>query len=184
MKKIILLFLGLSFLGSLGASAQTSKKNLIKANLLSPLVLTGSFAYERVLSPKSTLQIGFYYTGFGIFGTRFRGYGLTPEYRIYLSDNRPAPTGFYVGPYLRYQDLDLSVKDVAAASARLTSFGGGLVLGGQWVFSDVVSLDVFGGTGYNARNVTYANGASEGDFDLTGFGRVGLRLGVMLGIAF
>jgi hypothetical protein len=184
MKKIILLFLGLSFLGSLGASAQTSKKNLIKADLLSPLVLTGSFAYERVVGANSSVQLGFYYTWFGILGTRFRGFGITPEYRFYLSASQQAPTGFYVGPFLRYQDVDLSLANNSAFTANLSSFGGGVVLGGQWVFSDIVSLDVYGGPSYNARNITYAGGAVEDDFTFTGFGSFGLRLGVRLGLAF
>jgi hypothetical protein len=184
MKKILLLFLGLSFAGCLEGLAQTEKKNLIKANLLSPIVRTGSFFYERVVAEKSSIQLGFYYTGFQIAGTRFRGFGITPEYRHYLSASQQAPTGFYIGPFLRYQNLDVSVENSSTGTASLSSFGGGLVLGGQWVFSDIVSLDVYGGPNYNARNITYAGGAVEDDFNFTGFGNFGLRLGVTLGLAF
>jgi Protein of unknown function (DUF3575) len=184
MKKTILI----CFIALLAASstsyAQTDKKNIFKVNVLSPIVRTGSFFYERVITEKSSAQLGFFYTGFSTGETRIRGFGITPEYRFYLSNSKEAPTGFYVGPYLRYQNIEFKVDGSISESARLTGFGGGLVLGGQWVFSDIIALDIFAGPNYNGRRLTYEGGATEDDFNFTGFGSFGLRLGVTLGVAF
>ena len=164
------------------AFAQSEKKNIIKANLLSPIVRSGSFFYERVVNDKSSVQLGFYYTGWSIDNTKIRGIGITPEYRFYVSNQKSAPQGFFVAPFLRYQNLELSS---GSDKGTLTSFGGGVVIGGQWIFSDVISLDIFGGPNYNARNFKAAtNGVTEDDFTLTGFGNFGFRFGVTVGIAF
>jgi hypothetical protein len=86
---------------------------------------------------------------------------------------------------LRYQNLEFSDDYYRPTRrARLTGFGGGLVLGGQWVFSDIIALDVFGGPNYIGRRITYKNGATEDNFNIVGFSGFGLRLGVTLGIAF
>ena len=145
---------------------------------------TGSFFYERVITEKSTAQLGFFYTGWSIEGTRLRGFGITPEYRFYVSNSKQAPQGFFVAPFLRYQNLELSL-DSGSNKGTLTSFGGGLAIGGQWIFSDIISLDIFGGPNYNARNFkSTTNGTTEEDFTLTGFGSFGFRFGVTVGFAF
>ncbi len=184
MKKLLLVSLIAIAAITLEGQAQTEKKNLFKVSLLSPIVRTGSVFYERVITEKSSVQLGFFYTGFSIADTRVRGFGITPEYRFYVSAKNGAPTGFYVGPYLRYQNLEFSIDANTREKARLSAFGGGLVVGGQWVFSDIISLDIFGGPNYNARNVTYEGGATENSFNFTGFGNFGLRAGITLGIAF
>jgi hypothetical protein len=185
MKKLFLLFLVSLSLSLFNHSfSQSDKKNLIKVNLLSPIVRTGSFFYERVINEKSSAQLGFFYTGWSSSGTQIRGYGITPEYRFYVSNKKQSPQGFFVAPFLRHQSLNLSL-DSGAEKATLSSFGGGLMIGGQWLFSDVISLDVFGGPNYNARSFkATTNGTTEEDFTLTGFGNFGFRFGVSIGFAF
>jgi hypothetical protein len=182
--KVKLFFLTLlTFLAFANFShAQDGKKNIIKVNLLSPIVRTGSFFYERVITDKSSLQLGLLYTGYSTEGTKLRGFGITPEYRFYLSQSKQAPQGFFVAPFLRYENLELTnLND----QATLSTFGGGLVIGGQWVFSNIVSLDIFGGPRLNTRNFKATTGGTTvDDFTLTGFGSFGLRFGVTLGIAF
>ncbi|MCU0450531.1 MAG: DUF3575 domain-containing protein [Bernardetiaceae bacterium] len=160
------------------------KKNIFKINMISPLVRTGSVFYERAITERSSAQLGFFYTGFSIAETRYRGFGITPEYRFYLSQSKSAPQGFFVAPYARYQNVELSLTVNEVERARLTGFGGGVVVGGQWIFSDIVSLDVFAGPSFTARNISYEGGAIEQDFNFTGFSNVGLRFGVTLGLAF
>ncbi len=186
MKKTLFFALALFAITSFQTTvfAQSEVKNIFKVNLLSPIVRTGSFFYERVITEKSTAQLGFFYTGWSSSGTKIRGFGITPEYRFYVSNSKQAPQGFFVAPFLRYQNLELTT-DAAAEKATLTAFGGGLVIGGQWIFSERISLDVFGGPSLNSRRFkATTNGTTEEDFTLTGFGSFGLRFGVTVGIAF
>ncbi|WP_448518241.1 DUF3575 domain-containing protein [Rhodoflexus sp.] len=181
---LCLLLAGLSLQAVAQSESDTPPKNLIKVNLLSPVVRTGSFFYERVLNDKSSLQLGFYYTGSSVFGTQFRGIGITPEYRFYLSESKVTPAGFYVAPFARYQNLRLTDKDVSDLSARYSSIGGGVSVGNQWLFKNQVSLDVFGGPSFNATSFRGNNGATEDDFFLTNLGYFSFRFGITLGFAF
>jgi hypothetical protein len=183
---VALVALGTSFLsGGSDAAAQSENgaKNIIKANLFSPVVRTGSFFYERVVSEKNSFQLGFFYTGATIADeTRVRGFGITPEYRFYLSQ-KPAPQGFYVAPFARYQNLALTDVELEF-KGTLSSIGGGAVVGGQWLFNNRISLDLFGGPSYSTRNIKTDDGVSEDSFTLTGLGGFGIRFGLTLGVAF
>ncbi len=186
MKKIKVLFVLCVAIFSLSSAsfAQNGKKNIFKVNVISPIVRTGSFFYERAITQKSSVQLGVLYTGYSIEDTKLRGFGITPEYRFYLSQSKQAPQGFFVAPFLRYENLNLST-DNARNEATLSTFGGGVLIGGQWIFSNIVSLDVFGGPRVNSRNFKAStSGTTEDDFTLTGFGSFGFRFGVTLGIAF
>jgi len=161
-------------------------QNVIKVNIFSPVVRTLSLSYERALSEDNSFQFNFFYTGTSIGDTQFRGFGLTPEYRFYLSENKEAPAGFYVSPFLRYQNFNLSVDDDfddTVDEATLSTFGGGVLIGGHWLFKDKISLDTFIGPSYAAGDVKL-EGDSEDIFEtgiLSGFG---VRFGVTVGYAF
>jgi outer membrane autotransporter protein len=189
MKKLILLAILFSAF-SFSTQAQTEKKNIFKVNFLSPIVSTGSIFYERVITESASLQLGFFYTGASIGSgdskTSIRGIGITPEFRYYLSD-KGAPQGFFVAPYLRYQSFNLTAKDESTnldEKAKFTGFGGGLLVGGQWLFKDKISLDVWGGPGLTSRKFEYEGTASEDDFELGALGGFTFRFGATLGFAF
>jgi hypothetical protein len=187
MKKITLIFACLALAGSL--FAQSEKKNIIKTNILSPLLRTFHLNYERAFTEKISGQLGFlYFAGFNQGDTRFNGFGVTPEVRFYPGGK--ALTGFFLGLSPRYQSLKLEIdyNDVngnnATDKATLSSIGAGLVLGGQWIFGDIVSLEVLGGPSFNAGSLKVESGSSEDRFD-TGIGQgFGFRFGVTVGIAF
>jgi hypothetical protein len=181
MKKLNRFFLVLIaiFSVTIAANAQQSKQNVFKASLMSPLVRTGSFFYERALDENKSVQLGFFYSGISVEDTRFRGFGITPEFRLYLSEKRQAPAGIFVAPYLRYQNFDLSYGDVA--SATYSSLGGGLLVGSQRVLSNIISLEAFIGPSYSTGNIKTVSGDynwNTGVFD--GFG---VRFGVTIGLA-
>ena len=73
----------------------TAQSNVFKINIISPVVRTASVFYERALNDQSSLQLGFFYSGYSGNDTKFRGFGITPEYRFYLSET-PAPAGFFL----------------------------------------------------------------------------------------
>ena len=89
----------------------TAQRTAIKVNIISPVVATGSFFIEHAISDMSSIQIGGFYTGATIGDTKFRGFGFTPEFRYYLSEEPIALSGFYLAPFLRYQSFTLTVDN-------------------------------------------------------------------------
>ncbi len=172
----------------LSSSLFAQKKNAFKINIFSPIVRTGSFFYERALSDGASAQLGFFYTGFKVTDTKFSGFGITPEFRLYPSKNEDMK-GFYLAPFIRYQNFSLETPaldvnlDPITAEATLSTFGGGLLIGGQFLFGDIVTLDIFVGPAYNSGSVKVDSG-DEADFSLGSFEGFGVRTGVTIGLAF
>lgn len=171
------------------ASAQT---NALKVNLLSPLFKTGSFFYEHKLNEASSLQLGGLATYWGLGDTKISGFAITPEYRRYLSNEKQALAGFYVAPFVRYQNLGLSLQTTtddgteATAKATLSTIGGGVVVGHQWVFQRRITLDTFFGPSYNSNftRMKARSGDASASFDVGSFQGFSLRTGITLGVAF
>lgn len=187
MKKFIAISLVslLLLLISFPASAQDEPpKNLFKINLLSPLVRTGSFFYERALSNDLSLQLGFFYTGATVGETEFRGMGITPELRYYLSEKHSAPRGVFIAPFGRYQNFNVENTDAEPVSkGTITSFGGGLLIGTQTLFKNRISLDVWAGPAYYSSKTKVTVGNEE-DFELGSFDGFTVRFGITVGIGF
>lgn len=187
MKRILLLVVA-SFAISMGAAQAQS--NVFKINIFSPIVRTGSVFYERTISEDKSVQLGAFYTGFSIEDTKFSGFGITPEFRKYLSSSNEAPAGFYLAPFLRFQSFNLKVEDSdwsegdTGGEANFTTFGGGLLIGRQWVFAERFVLDTFIGPSYNAGSIKAEDNANEENFDTGAFGGFGVRTGVALGVKF
>jgi hypothetical protein len=158
------------------------RQNIFKVNLISPLVRTGSFFYERVLNEDMSVQLGVFYTGASIDVTEFRGLGITPEFRYYLSESKPAPSGVFIAPYLRYQNFNLSEEN-SIGKATYSGIGGGLLVGTQRLLKNTISLEGFIGPSYFAGNLKVTDGQVE-DFDIDFFDGFGVRFGFTVGIAF
>jgi hypothetical protein len=176
---------------------QTTKKNLLKIDIITPLAKTLSIAYEMKLNEKSSFQIGFNY----INGNRnisnydkISGVGAMLEYRLYLSKKRVSPEGFFMGFSARGQQLSYQRTDyttlydpinqtyTTTAQSNTNSnvfMGAGISFGGQWIFKDIVNLSIFGGP-------TYYFGADNAPSTLimTNGNGYGFTLGCMVGIAF
>ncbi len=165
--------------------ANSQIKNAIKVNLFSPIVRTGSFFYERTLSESSSLNLGILFTKLSSGDTDFKGWAVTPEFRFYLGETA-APEGFYVAPYLRYQHFTLTDDDsdnFDSSKAKMTGFGGGLLVGRQWLFKQRVTFDLFIGPSYTKADLEVESGEDD-DFETGTWDGFGLRAGVTLGIAF
>jgi hypothetical protein len=178
----------------LAAGSASAQDNVVKVNIFSPLVKTGSFFFEHKISPSSSLQLGGLFTSWNIGDTDITGFAITPEYRFYLSSSKEAVEGFYVGPFARYQNLSLKATyegfdnngnvTEETAEASLNTFGGGVVVGHQWIFKQRFSLDTFLGPSYNGGSLTVKDGADSETFDAGAFQGFGIRTGVTFGIAF
>ncbi|GIV35991.1 MAG: hypothetical protein KatS3mg032_0370 [Cyclobacteriaceae bacterium] len=171
MKKLFILFCSL-------AVATVLHAQVIKINILSPIVRTLNVQYEQALSGTSSFQLGFFYTGYEEDGDRFSGFGITPEYRFYLSETE-APEGVYIAPFLRYQSLKL--EDDFGSKGTYSGFGGGLILGKQWIFKEKVVLDVFIGPSYSSGTVKIESGSGD-NLGADVFDGFGLRTGLCFGL--
>ena len=180
MKRLSLLGFALLILSS-GLYAQ--KMNAVKTDLFSAFLRTGVIKYERALNENMSAQLGLFYTGYspGDSDTKLSGFGITPEFRYYLSST-PAPNGTYLAPNFRYMSLTVS-DPVEDAEGTLTSLGFAINLGKQVVLKDVVVIDAWVGPVYAFRSVD----SSVEDVDtgqISGADGFGLRLGLAIGIAF
>ena len=194
-------FLSFFILLSLGfvltSFGQTTKKRLLKIDLITPLAKTLSIAYETKQNDKSSFQIGFHYTNANNTISNYskvEGVGAMLEYRLYLSKKRVSPEGFFMGfsgrgQRLAYEKTDYTtvynpITQTYTTSTQLQKdfnifMGVGLSFGGQWVFKDAVNLSVFGGP-------TYYFGADNAPSTIimTNGNGYGFTLGCMVGIAF
>jgi hypothetical protein len=162
--------------------ARAQHKNAIKLNYLSAALLTFNGAYERVILPKTGLQLGGYYTSLRFADVNYVGYGITPELRYYPGDENDLE-GFFIAPFLRYQNFELAEEISGVRNkATLTMLGGGVVLGGKWQ-SDHICFDIFAGPVFKNAEYKQTTGTDDIDFRLGGSG-VGIRFGTTVGIVF
>jgi hypothetical protein len=184
MRKIALLFV-LGIIIALPVQklhAQPVKSNVVKTNLFSPIIRTGHLLYERVLNEDMSAQLGFFYTGFTIAETtQLRGFGITPEFRYYLS-NKAAPAGIYAAISPRYNSFTLKNEN-ENAEATWSAFGAALNIGAQALLKDVVTLEAYLGPAYSAGSLDVTVG-NEDDFDIGSLDGFGIRFGITVGVAF
>jgi hypothetical protein len=180
MKKILVL--ALTTVLTLSSFAQDKsnvsvEKNVLKVNTLSLFVGTGSIFYEHKLSDLTSAQLGLGYLSFKTSGTKFSGLLITPEIRIYAKKN--AIDGFYIGPYLRYQNYSL---ESGTDKGTLSIMGGGLVFGRQWITNSGFTMDLFFGGHYGSSSIDVTYGSNT--FDVDFFKGFRTRVGFALGFSF
>lgn len=180
MKKLLLIIVAVALLVPAKAQETSTEKNVLKVNTLSLFLGTGSIFYERAFKDNLSGQLGFGYLNYGKGDDRFSGLFLTPEMRFYPKQN--AIDGMYVAPYLRYNGLSLKVESEGKAS--LTSIGGGVAFGRQWVTNSGFTMDLFFGGHYMSASLKAEDENNNEAFDAGLFDGFGFRLGFALGFAF
>jgi hypothetical protein len=180
MRKIFLLLIAIITMGtSVLAHSNTDEqesKNTIKVNTLSLLVGSGSIFYEREIAPNSSLQLGTLYMNYKISDFRYTGLILTPEYRFFPRGN--AINGMYVGPYLRIQNYSASVS---SDKVNYFTFGGGGVIGRQWIRPSGFTMDLFAGLHYSKSKLTAGEAFEDNKINFSG---IGTRIGFAIGFSF
>ncbi len=188
----VLFLMGILFSGSVCAQG----RNAVKFNLLSPLVQTTSFFYEREFTKEQGkvygIQLGLNYTNFSVGHAKYEGFGWTPEARIYPFESSDFKV--YLAPFAVYQKADLEVTTYDANSvesvdhANFSKLGGGIVFGGKYLFKNIAILDIFLGPAYVSDNIDVESGQEENfaHFDLAigTLSGYGLRAGIAVGLAF
>ena len=181
MKKGVFIIISL-LVFTTGLRAQT-KMNAVKTDLFSPIIKTYVLKYERAINEDMSIQLGFFYSNFlpSDTETTLNGFGITPEFRYYLSET-PAPNGTYLAPNFRYYKFTLEDPE-ANGEGTLTNFSIALNLGKQVVLKDIILIDAWVGPSYNFRSFEEtATGVDVGNLpDANGFG---LRIGLALGLVF
>ncbi len=99
--------------------------NVVKINLFGLAARNFSLQYERALTKKSAVALGFGFLPSGAIplvpqsafdsdssGTlksiTLSGFSITPEYRWYPGTKDGAPNGFYLAPYIRYSKYSIA----------------------------------------------------------------------------
>jgi len=180
MKKLAAILIILGFAVNSFAQEEPAvapEKNVLKINTLALIIRTGAVFYERELSDLMSAQLGIAYMNFRIDETKLDGVGITPEIRFYIRKN--AIDGFYLGPYLRYNNFGFEDE---SSSGRYKAFGGGVSFGRQWIFKKGFVIDVFFGGHYTDSSIELTSGTEEPDFTkIEGFT---IRTGFAIGFAF
>lgn len=152
------------------------------------LAAKGILGYEYALNEQVGLRLG---AGFmipirleannlvsdideGNFSDRvqFNGFDITPEIRFYLSKNRTAPTGFFIGPFYRYYkykiagDIDFDDDGVSREGkidlSYVSPFNLGFNLGGQWISDSGFTSSLHFGLGGGIANVQISGSDVDG----------------------
>lgn len=193
-------------------SKMTAQKVVLKINPLSIFLATINVQGEYLLTDKWSAQLGAFYGAAKLrIGTNtlaeevgYTWFSITPEARYYAQNtSKDAPRGLYMGPYLRYRldqrefvssiyDPDEQVFTIGTVNKKNHLFGGGVILGYQWLFNDLFALDLYGGPQYLAGPATYEFRCAGCDGDEStveepsglNFTGVSIRLGASIGIAF
>jgi hypothetical protein len=182
MKNLLVLTLFVLAFGGLKAQ-EAGRSNAIKLNPLSLVFATGNVSYERAISDNKSVQLGAFYSSFGLGGLKYSGFGVTPEFRLYFAGNREALNGVYVAPFARYQSFSLVEKEYPDSKTSFTTMGGGATIGWQKMWGSGFVLDIFAGPSYSKAK--FKNEADEDEFDVQGgFTGFGVRTGITLGFGF
>lgn len=169
MKKIFLIFAMLSF-----STFLVAQNNIIKANASGFALNQFSLSYERVLGTYTSGMLNISFTPQKEMGFKnllistanqdesfamavykainIQGVSFTPEFRLYTSEEREAPRGFYFSAYFSYTSHsitgDFFYNDPGedpvnyVLDGKYSAIGGGISLGYQWIISDFLSLDL------------------------------------------
>ena len=186
MKKIILslLLIGTTLI----ATESKAQYNVIKINPLSAGLHTASIAWEHTINWNTSIQIGASYTPpIEIISDVFDGdtlelTGNSNTFELRKYSKRNAPKGFYWGPYLRRQSITLTDENL---SSSLSVSSVGVMLGGHFLISGTVSLDMYFGLGLGSYSISTGDTFSDIS-DIIGTGSVttgAARYGFTVGIA-
>jgi hypothetical protein len=206
MKKITILFAAILTLTVFNGAFAQVKNNAIKTNLIGLVAGQYQLAYERAINEKMSVQLSAGYItydgsqtlGSDSYKMDATGFIVIPEFRYYFAEGLK---GAYAGAFVRYRSATEKYKDVSnpigtdvSRDTKISSIGGGAVLGYQALISDALVIDIFVGPQYKTRSTTNTYktaGVTDDDFnskfiDVKIFDKsgVGVRFGINVGVAF
>jgi len=192
MKRNTLLIIGLLFTVF---TSGFSQGHIVKLGIPSLSYGRANLNYEYVLNDKMSLnlRVGAQFprnfpadsetffeedlqVSYNIESGKWTSYGFMPSFRIYMGEKNPAPHGFYVSPYLSYNNnaLNFSMEYSHEGEANIPAnfkvamgtIGAGIMIGNQWVIKDRVVIDFnYLGIGYGLRNYSMKFVADDENID-------------------
>lgn len=154
MRKV--LFAAMMFFGAMTANAQEegNGQNVIKVNPLGLLFGSANVGYERALNEKSSFMIAPQFGGFKLGGVEYSSFGAGAQYRMYFSKTKVAPEGFYAAPALTFTSGKVKWDDGfdSKEETKFSSFGGGALVGHQWIYNSGFVMDLGAGVMYQKFN--------------------------------
>jgi hypothetical protein len=154
---LFMIFISLQAFGQVVSKSFEEPTPILKFNILSPIVGTLSFQYEKPIDSHSSNQYGFYIFTGDIAGAYIPaiGFGVTYDYRYYLLYENQRD--FYIQPFVRCQTfftkLGVNNNNVSSYSVpggtNLIVLNGGFVLGKQWILFKRLVFDAFAGPMYS-----------------------------------
>ena len=147
------------------ATTADEGKNLIKLNLPSLVMKTVNVQYERAIYGKTSVGIGVRLMPKGkapfssaleeiddqLGSLEMGNIAITPEIKFYMG--KGVFKGFYIAPYLKYANYDLSIDyeygdngESIPLSGKLNTYTAGVLFGAQWRLAKKFYLDwsIFG----------------------------------------
>lgn len=142
--------------------------------------------YERMLTHNQSLSLGFSYnypslplmlsTSLSRNGNIFKGINVfgargTIAYRYYPLKSREAPEGFFVGPFVSYNFVQLREKGGSGSFVNINYFNANAVCGYQVEFGKGVMMEFVGGLGYRKNFIVEYDASTDrrSVSDLEGF---------------
>ncbi|MFA7379867.1 MAG: hypothetical protein WC150_05360 [Bacteroidia bacterium] len=185
------------------------RKHLLKMDIISPTLGVSSFAYEKSIKPGRSYEIGLGLVGLGfnapendIAGAFLRvGYKFinTPDVTNRGMRFSHLLKGGYVRPeliFINYTFRSINSPSTVPVSTYRTTGGAFIInFGKQYVFSNIIAVDIFAGLGVGSQNKILTSGPGDAwDLFPTGVGflsgedgeitpafQCGLKMGVLLG---
>ena len=204
MKKVILVFS--LVLGGLTSNAQDGAKALIKNSPFHFFDGTFNMSYEKAISNSRSLNFS---GGFHLQDNSWSsedGIGWTGElqlrkYLINFKKQKSVLSGVYVAPYIKgayfsseedwqdygyYDENDLWIEEdyYNSYSKEIKNIQGGLLMGAQLLFGNIISLEVFLGGGIQYAEVEGFNSDYYNTSDMKEYTGVIPRIGFNIGAAF
>ena len=133
--KVFLFLMLVSLSGSLLAQEKTHQ---LKMSLVFPLGEVFQLSYEGIFNDEMSMNVE---VGIG------QIVSIRPSFRFYMSEEKIAPNGTFIGPSFHYRDGDI---------------GGCLMIGHQKLFKSKISLEAFGGPGIYGDGVSVWGGLNLG----------------------
>ena len=130
-------------------SNENTLKSIIKIEFAQ-----GGIQFENKNKKKTSFNLSIQYNYSGLVDKDKYNFQITPEYRIYTSQKKEWPAGFYFGPYLFFKDYvvarDMKSNGSLIYSKDLVKTAGfGLMFGYQIKLTKRIPLDFGMGLGYN-----------------------------------
>ncbi len=190
MKRILFLFIGLSFMIPEKVKAQNHE---IQTNMLGLFVNNVSIGYERLMEDKGWFSNVQYYKNPKNSDYDFTVLSINTEFRFYFRGNDAS--GFFAGPYLNYAyasapEFDTFLNSNNEYSKVKATSGGialGVITGKKWVHHSGFVFGTNAGIGrYFSHSVNYSDNYTPLEHleELNEVNPFSYRLGINIGYRF